>query len=138
MRWTDSVIASWSAPAGMAQKTVSRMTIGGSTGLRTMIAFPLAAPPTSLIPRAVVSVNSSMLARVPGPADRDAMDATISAYGTSTTRETACTIGMVACPPHVIMLRFAVSATSPRFTGGQTKGPTAAGVRSTSWTPASA
>jgi hypothetical protein len=29
--------------------------------------------------REVVSVNSSMLARVPGPADFDAMEATISA-----------------------------------------------------------
>ena len=63
----------------MAQNTVSRMIIGGSTGLRMMIALPAAAPPTVSIARAVVSVNSSMLARVPGPADREAIDATISA-----------------------------------------------------------
>ena len=41
-------------------------------------------------------MNSSILARVPGPADTLATDATISAYGTSTTRDTAYTIGMVA------------------------------------------
>ena len=38
-----------------------------------------AAPPTVSIACAVVSVNSSMLARVPGPADFEAMEATISA-----------------------------------------------------------
>ena len=51
----------------------------------------------------MVWVNSSMLARVPGPAERDATEATISAYGTGVTRETACTIGIVACPPQVII-----------------------------------
>ena len=40
----------------------------------------------SRTPALVVLVNSSMLARVPGPADADDTDATISAYGTSTTR----------------------------------------------------
>ena len=60
-------------------KTVSRMIIGGSAGLRMMIALPLSAPPTVSMPRAVVSVNSSILARVPGPADLEAIDATISA-----------------------------------------------------------
>ena len=54
------------------------MISGGSAGLSTMIALPGCAPPTSSIARAVVSVNSSMLARVPGPADFDAIDATIS------------------------------------------------------------
>jgi hypothetical protein len=63
----------------MAQKTVLRMIIGGSTGLRTMMALPRLAPPTSSRARAVTSVNSSMLARVPGPAEREAMLATISA-----------------------------------------------------------
>ena len=58
---------------------MSRMIIGGSAGFRTMIALPRSAPPTTSIALAVVSVNSSMLARVPGPADRDAMEATISA-----------------------------------------------------------
>ena len=55
------------------------MIIGGSTGLRMMMALPRPAPPTSSRARAVTSVNSSMLARVPGPAERDAMLATISA-----------------------------------------------------------
>ena len=50
-----------------------------------------------------------MLARVPGPADRDAIEATISAYGTGTTGETACTIGIVAWPPQVIMLTLGAS-----------------------------
>ncbi|SKU56436.1 Uncharacterised protein [Mycobacteroides abscessus subsp. abscessus] len=71
-----------------------------------MIALPRAAPPTCSMARAVVSVNSSMLARVPGPAEREDIDATISAYTTGATRDTACTIGIVACPPHVTMLRF--------------------------------
>src|ERR1700734_2359785 len=102
----EAVIASRSASAGISQNTVSRMITGGSAGFRTMIALPPSAPPTRSLARAVVSVNSSMLARVPGPAQRGGIDATISAYGTAATRETAATIGIVACPPHVIMLRF--------------------------------
>ncbi len=48
-----------------------------------MIALPRPAPPTFSIAWDVVSVNSSMFARVPGgPADFDEIDATISAYGT--------------------------------------------------------
>ena len=43
-----------------------------------MIALPTPAPPTEAMACEVVSVNSSMLALVPGPADRDAMLATIS------------------------------------------------------------
>src|SRR3546814_13731241 len=70
-------------------KIVSRINVGGSAGLRIMIALPLAAPPTSSMPRLVVSVNSSLLARVPGPADFDAMEATISASCTVATDETA-------------------------------------------------
>ena len=68
---------------------VSRMIIGGSAGLRMMIALPRLAPPMISTPLLVVLVNSSMLARVPGPADAEDTDATISAYGTSTTRDTA-------------------------------------------------
>ena len=60
-------------------KTVSRIISGGSAGLRMMIALPRLAPPTSTMAAEVVSVNSSMLARVPGPADLEAMEATISA-----------------------------------------------------------
>ena len=87
---------------------------------------------------AVVSVNSSMFARVPGPADRDEIDATISAYSTGTTELTAATMGIVAWPPHVIMLTFGAARLTSRLTGGQTNGPTAAGVRSIAWMPASA
>ncbi len=122
----------------MAQKTVSRMIIGGVTGFRMMIALPRSAPPTASMACAVVSVNSSMFARVPGPAEREAMDATISAYGTGVTRETACTIGIVAWPPQVIMLMLAAPACTSTFTAGQTNGPMAAGVRSIAMIPASA
>src|ERR1700756_4422833 len=121
-----AAISSVSAPAGMAQNTVSRMIIGGSTGLRTMIAFPRTAPPTTSMARDVGWVNSSMLARVPGPADLDATEATISAYGTGTTLETACTIGTVAWAPQLIMLMFGESRWACRLTGGQTGGPRAA------------
>jgi hypothetical protein len=55
------------------------MISGGSAGLRTMIALPRSAPPISAMARLVVSVNSSMFARVPGPALFDAIEATISA-----------------------------------------------------------
>jgi hypothetical protein len=131
MSWIDAEIASWSHSAGIEQNTVSRMIIGGSTGLRMMIALPRSAPPTTSMARDVVSVNSSMFARVPGPADRDEIDATISAYSTGTTLLTAATIGIVAWPPHVIMLTFMASMWKSRLTGGQTNGPIAAGVRST-------
>src|SRR4051794_10601926 len=113
------------------------MIIGGSTGLSTMIAFPLGVPPSSRTARDVVWVNSSMLARVPGPADLDATDATISAYGTGTTDDTACTIGTVAWAPQLIMLMFMAPTCSVKLTGGQTSGPTAAGVRSIVTMPAS-
>src|ERR1700760_4319150 len=138
MASTDSVIAAWSASGAMAQNTVSRMIMGGSTGLRMMIALPRPAPPTCSMARAVVTVNSSMLARVPGPAEREAIEATISAYGTGVTRDTACTSGMVAWPPQVIMLRLGAARCWSRLTAGQTSGPTAAGVRSTAWMPAAA
>ena len=58
---------------------VSRMIIGGSAGFRMMIALPRSAPPIVSTPRAVVRVNSSMFARVPGPAETDDTVATISA-----------------------------------------------------------
>ena len=109
MSSTDAVIASVSASGEIAQNTVSRMIMGGSTGFRMMTALPRSAPPTRSMARAVMVVNSSMLARVPGPADRDAIEATISAYGTGVTDETACTSGIVAWPPHVIMLTFGAS-----------------------------
>ena len=78
MSATDWRIAASSPPSDRVN-TVSRMIIGGSAGLRMMIALPRAAPPTTSIARAVVRVNSSMLARVPGPAERDETEATISA-----------------------------------------------------------
>jgi hypothetical protein len=42
-------------------------------------AFPRCAPPTACSAVEVVSVNSSMLTRVPGPADFAEIDETISA-----------------------------------------------------------
>src|SRR5689334_7072816 len=104
MRCTESAIASVSASGSTAQKIVSRMIIGGSAGFRMMIALPFSAPPIVSTPAEVVRVNSSMLARVPGPAEADETEATISAYDTGVTRETALTIGIVAWPPQVIML----------------------------------
>ena len=56
-----------------------RINNGGSAGFRTITALPRAAPPTTSNAFDVVSVNSSMFARVPGPADREAIDDTISA-----------------------------------------------------------
>ena len=64
---TALVINTSSASRGNWQKIVSRMINGGSAGLSTMIALPRPARPTSAIARDVVRVNSSMLARVPGP-----------------------------------------------------------------------
>ncbi|MCY1451650.1 hypothetical protein D9M71_685260 [compost metagenome] len=58
---------------------MSRMISGGSAGFMTMIALPFAAPPITSMAFEVVSVNSSILARVPGPADLLAMEAMISA-----------------------------------------------------------
>lgn len=96
------------------------MISGGSAGFKMMIALPRAAPPTCWIARDVVSVNSSMFARVPGPADLDAIEATISAQCTGVTREMAATIGIVACPPQVTMLTLGASRCSSRFTDGTT------------------
>ena len=53
--------------------------VGDDYGAVEMIALPLVAPPMTSMALLVVSVNSSMLARVPGPADLLAMEATISA-----------------------------------------------------------
>src|SRR4051794_1769687 len=107
------------------------MITGGSAGFSTMIAFARAAPPTCSSARDVVVVNSSMFARVPGPADFDEIDATISAQCTVATRLIAQTIGTVAWPPHVVMFTFHAVACAPRFTTGTANGPRAAGVRST-------
>ena len=130
-----------SASGATAQKIVSRMIIGGSAGLRMMIALPRSAPPIDSTPAAVVRVNSSMFARVPGPAETDETEATISAYDTppngAAARDTAATIGIVAWPPQVIMLTFIAPRCSWPLTGGITAGPTAAGVRSTARMPAS-
>jgi hypothetical protein len=55
---------------------------------------------------------------------------TSSAEATSATRDTAATIGIVACPPQVTMLMFSASRWSLRLMAGTTNGPIAAGVRS--------
>ena len=89
------------------------------------------APPTTSRARAVVRVNSSMLALVPGPADFEAIEETISAYPTSQTLLTAATIGIVACPPHDVMFTFGEARAMSTVTVGTANGPTAAGVRST-------
>ena len=116
---------------------VSRIISGGSAGLMMMMALPSFAPPTEATAAAVVRVNSSMLARVPGPTDLDDTVATISPYATGCTRDTAATIGTVAWPPQVTIFTFIsnLSACARRFTGGTQKGPMAAGVRSIIITP---
>src|SRR5207244_11289568 len=81
------------------------------------------------LPHSSLSLHDA-LPILPGPAERDATDATISAYGTGTTQETACTIGTVAWAPQLIMLMFGESRWACRLTGGHTGGPRAAGVRS--------
>ena len=64
------MIASLSASAGMAQNTVSRMIIGGSTGLRTMIALPRCAIPadadTDAIAASIYQVVAEVQRYVPG------------------------------------------------------------------------
>ena len=85
-----------------------------------MIAFPRIALPTTAIALDVVRVNSSIFARVPGPADLLAMLATISAYCTRDTRFTAATIGIVAWPPQLTMFKFAESKCPSRLTTGTT------------------
>ena len=62
----------------LSVKTVSLITKGGSAGLRMIMALPFLAPPTDSIAWVVVFVNSSIFALVPGPADFDAIEATIS------------------------------------------------------------
>ena len=99
------------------------MIIGGSTGLRMMIALPRGVPPSSRDRpasgvRELVDVGAGA-----GAGRLEATDATISAYGTGTTDDTACTIGTVACAPQLIMLMFVASTCSRRFTGGQTSRP---------------
>ena len=137
MAWIDAVMASSSGGSSVRQWIVSRMMSGGSAGLMMMIALPRFAPPTRSTALAVVRVNSSMFCRVPGPTEREATVATISAYSTGCTRLTAATIGMVAWPPHVTMftLRRARADVLRRFTGGMQYGPIAAGVRSIISTP---
>ena len=68
----------------------------------------------------MVRVNSSMFLRVPGPTDLEAAVATISAYSTGCTLDTAATSGMVAWPPQVTMLTFIAPALRfcLRLTGG--------------------
>ncbi|CAB4657565.1 unannotated protein [freshwater metagenome] len=53
--------------------------IGGSAGFITMMAFEVDAPPISRSAALVVTVNSSIFARVPGPAESEAIVETISA-----------------------------------------------------------
>ena len=95
------------------------------------MALPRSAPPSTSIAFDVVSVNSSMLARVPGPAEREAIEATISPYSTRVVaRRTAYTIGMVAWPPQVTMLTLGSSMVASPLITGMVNGPIAAGVRS--------
>ena len=83
------------------------------------MALPCRAPPACSMARAVVSVNSSMFARVPGPAKRLAVDATISAYNTGAVLPIAATTGIVAWPPQVTLFRLAALQVPWRRSGIQ-------------------
>ena len=100
--------------------TVLRMRIGGSAGLSTITALPLDALPIFSRPRAVVSVNSSMFCRVPGPALLLAIVATISAYSTGAHWPMALTSGTVACPPQLTRLTLGSPTWASRLTIGMT------------------
>ena len=104
------------------------MIIGGSAGLRMMIALPLSAPPMVSTPVAggageLVDVGAG--ART-GRERRDRGDDLGVRHRARRARPRA-TIGIVAWPPQVIMLTFGASTCSSRLTGGITAGPTAAG-----------
>ena len=75
-----------------------RIMTGGSAGFRTIMALPRCGAADGAPGRcAVVSVNSSMLARVPGPADFDEIDDDDLGVRTRTRpATTAATIGTVA------------------------------------------
>ena len=120
-------MASRSASSGIAQKMVSRMIIGGSAGFRMMIALPRLAPPMVSTPLLVVLVNSSMLARVPGPAEAEATDATISAYGAPGRRPRAHGVhdrdgGLPAAGDHVDVRSVEVRAQVGRRDDGRADG----------------
>ncbi len=100
--------------------------------------MPVLAPPTLSSARAVESVNSSMLARVPGPAERAEIVETISAYGSSVVAAIAATTGTVACAPQVTRLTSVASGWASMLTAGITAGPSPAGVRSIEKMPRSA
>ena len=115
-----------------------RISSGGSAGFSTMTALPRAAPPTTSSALAVVSVNSSMFARVPGPADRDAIDDNDLGIVHRGDRSDGGhdRHGRLPTARHHVDVRRRSSAS--RLTTGTTYGPMAAGVRSIIRTPVAA
>jgi len=100
---------------------VSRMIIGGSAGLRMMIALPRLAPP--MVPRPCwwFLVNSSMLAGFPGlpmrwQPTRRSLRRALPFFDQRATHRVA--IGIVAWPPQVIILTLGASRCSRRLAGG--------------------
>src|SRR3989344_1540280 len=90
--------------------------IGGSAGFKIIIAFALSTPVNFFIPSQVVCVYSSILSRVPIPADLEAIWETISMYWVSGwTSMIALAIGVVSCPPQEIILMFFVFRHSSIF-----------------------
>jgi len=71
-----------------------------------MMALPRPVPPTCSIASEVVSVNSSIFDRVPGPTLSEVIEATTSAYATGTTRLMAA----LWCEPRRAALRLWASA----------------------------
>ena len=133
------MIASRSASGETAQKIVSRMIIGGSAGLRMMIALPRCGAADRLDAGRggageLVDVGAGAGAGRRAGHRRDDLGVGDPDGGRA---ETAATIGIVAWPPQVIMLTFIAATCSSPLTGGITAGPTAAGVRSIARMPAS-
>ena len=98
-----------------------------------MIALPRVAPPIVSIPFDVVRVRLVDVG-AGAPARRHRRHGRHDLPGT--TLDQACTIGMVACPPQVIMLGVGASRCSRRLARRHHRQPTAAGVRSIATIPA--
>src|SRR3989344_7968972 len=107
------------------------MRIGGSAGLRIIIALADLIPENSLIDSAVVWVYSSILSRVAMPADLEEMLETISTYSVSgCTLRISAMMGIVAWPPQVIILTLGMFKQESRLIKGTHILPILAGVMS--------
>src|SRR5471032_1017784 len=109
------------------------MSIGGLAGFRIRMALARRAPEKRCKASSVVSMYSSRLARVAGPALREAMlDATSTYSMSACTWPMAAAIGIDDWPPQVIMLmlRVPVSRQAWALMAGMQNSPSLAGVMS--------